>query len=125
MNRSPVNGRNDLHARNVVVSHAAYDPVASTLALVVESTDRGLLDAPDNLTVEPDGRLYLCENGGGGDNIVSVDHDGSLTILAQNVWSGSEWAGACFSPPGHILFVNMQGDSITFAIKGPWRRAAR
>jgi len=103
----------------------AYDPVASTLTLVVESTDRALLDAPDNITVAPDGRLYLCEDGSGGDNIVAVDHDGSLAILAQNVSSGSEWAGACFSPVGNVMFVNMQGDGLTFAIKGPWKRRAR
>jgi secreted PhoX family phosphatase len=103
----------------------AYDPVAETLTLVVESTDRALLDAPDNITVAPDGRLYLCEDGSGGDNIVSVDHDGSLAILAQNVWSGSEWAGACFSPVGNVMFVNMQGDGLTFALKGPWKRSAR
>lgn len=103
----------------------AYDPVASTLTLVVESTDRALLDAPDNITVAPDGRLYLCEDGSGGDNIVAVDHDGSLAILAQNVSSGSEWAGACFSPVGNVMFVNMQGDGLTFAIKGPWKRQAR
>jgi secreted PhoX family phosphatase len=103
----------------------AYDPVAGTLTLVVESTDRALLDAPDNITVAPDGRLYLCEDGSGGDNIVAVDHDGSLAILAQNIWSGSEWAGACFSPVGNVMFVNMQGDGLTFALKGPWKRRAR
>ena len=103
----------------------AYDPANETLTLVVESTDRALLDAPDNITVAPDGRLYLCEDGSGGDNIVSVDHDGSLSILAQNISSGSEWAGACFSAPGHIMFVNLQGDGLTLAIKGPFRRAAR
>jgi len=103
----------------------AYDPERDTVTLVVESTDRALLDAPDNITVGPRGRLYLCEDGSGGDNIVSVDHDGSLAILAQNIWSGSEWAGACFSPAGNIMFVNMQGDGLTFAIKGPWNRAAR
>jgi secreted PhoX family phosphatase len=103
----------------------AYDPACDTLTLVVESTDRALLDAPDNITVAPDGRLYLCEDGSGGDNIVAVDRDGSLAILAQNIWSGSEWAGACFSPVGNVMFVNMQGDGLTFAIKGPWRRRAR
>lgn len=103
----------------------AYDPVAETLTLVVESTDRALLDAPDNITVHPDGRLYLCEDGSGGDNIVTVDHDGSTSILAKNIWSGSEWAGACFSEQGHVMFVNMQGDGLTFAIKGPFKRAAR
>lgn len=103
----------------------AYDPAAETLTLVVESTDRALLDAPDNITVHPDGRLYLCEDGSGGDNIVTVDHDGSTSIFAKNNWSGSEWAGACFSEQGHVMFVNMQGDGLTFAIKGPFKRAAR
>lgn len=103
----------------------AYDPAAETLTLVVESTDRALLDAPDNITVGPDGRLYLCEDGSGGDNIVTVDHDGSLAIFAQNISSGSEWAGACFSGPGNVMFVNMQGDGLTFAITGPFRRTAR
>lgn len=103
----------------------AYDPSAETLTLVVESTDRALLDAPDNITVGPDGRLYLCEDGSGGDNIVTVDHDGSLAILAQNISSGSEWAGACFSGAGNVMFVNLQGDGLTFAIKGPFRRSAR
>ena len=103
----------------------AYDPASETLTLVVESTDRALLDAPDNITIHPDGRLYICEDGGGGDNIVTVDHDGSTSILAKNNWSDSEWAGACFSEQGHVLFVNMQGDGLTFAIKGPFKRAAR
>jgi uncharacterized protein len=103
----------------------AYDPAEDTLTLVVESTDRAVLDAPDNITVHPDGRLYLCEDGSGGDNIVTVDHDGSLATLAQNISSGSEWAGACFSTQGHVMFVNMQGDGLTFAIKGPFRRTAR
>jgi hypothetical protein len=32
----------------------------------------------------------------------------------------SEWAGACYSPDGKWLFVNIQTPGITFAIKGPW-----
>lgn len=103
----------------------AYDPAEQTLTLVVESTDAALLDMPDNITIGPDGRLYLCEDGSGGDNIVTVDHDGTLSIIAQNVHSGSEFAGACFSPAGQILFVNMQGDGLTFALRGPFRRAQR
>jgi uncharacterized protein len=103
----------------------AHDPAHDTLTLVVESTDIALLDAPDNISVGADGRLYLCEDGSAGNNIVSVDHDGSLAIVAQNSWSAAEWAGVCFSPAGHVMFVNMQADGLTFAIKGPWRRAAR
>ena len=32
----------------------------------------------------------------------------------------NEWAGACFSPDGQWLFVNIQTPGITFAITGPW-----
>jgi len=32
----------------------------------------------------------------------------------------TEWAGACFSPDGRWLFVNLQKPGITFAITGPW-----
>ena len=98
----------------------AYDPGRETLTLIVESADPALLDAPDNLTSHPDGRLYLCEDGSGSDNLVRVDHDGSLVILAQNAWSDSEFAGVCFAPDGQTLFVNMQNDGLTFAMRGPF-----
>jgi secreted PhoX family phosphatase len=32
----------------------------------------------------------------------------------------SEWAGACYSPDGRWLFVNIQTPGVTFAITGPW-----
>ena len=34
----------------------------------------------------------------------------------------SEWAGACYSPDGKWLFVNIQTPGVTFAITGPWSR---
>ena len=37
-------------------------------------------------------------------------------------YRGSEWAGACYSPDGRWLFVNIQTPGITFAITGPWGR---
>ncbi|HZI51574.1 MAG TPA: alkaline phosphatase PhoX, partial [Terriglobia bacterium] len=33
----------------------------------------------------------------------------------------NEWAGACFSPDGEWLFVNIQTPGVTFAITGPWK----
>ena len=36
----------------------------------------------------------------------------------------SEFAGACFSPDGRWLFVNVQRPGVTFAITGPWERGA-
>jgi uncharacterized protein len=39
-------------------------------------------------------------------------------------FSGSEWAGACYSPDGKWLFANLQSPGITFAITGPWASGA-
>lgn len=109
----------------------AYDPVARTITLVVESTDRSRLDRPDNITVAPDGTLYLCEDGGGEQFVVGVDCNGGLFPFARNALvrpdrnfapDNSEFAGACFSPDGTKLFVNTQGVGITFCIWGPWQR---
>ena len=32
----------------------------------------------------------------------------------------TEWAGACFSPDGWTLFVNLYRPAKTVAITGPW-----
>ena len=100
----------------------AHDPGAQTLTLVVESTDRDVLDAPDNLTVGPDGRLYLFEDGGSGNHIVGVDTRGDLFRVAENIVNGSEFAGGCFSHDGRFLFVNVQSPGLTLVIEGPWRK---
>ena len=111
----------DLHAGQVF----AYDPAHDTLTLVVESTDETVLEAPDNITVGPDGRLYLCEDGPGGNNIVGVDADGTLFMAVRNVFNDSEFAGACFSHDGRFLFVNIQSPGLTLVIEGPWRKGQR
>jgi secreted PhoX family phosphatase len=103
----------------------AYDPVAETVTLVVESIDRNLLDAPDNITLGPDGRLYLCEDGSGGDNIVGVDKSGEMFIAVRNIFNTGEFCGACFSPNGLFMVVNIQSPGLTLVIDGPWRRGGR
>jgi secreted PhoX family phosphatase len=103
----------------------AYDPVGQTLTLVVESTDETVLEAPDNITVGPDGRLYLCEDGSAGDHIVGVNADGELFMTARNVFNDSEFCGACFSHDGRFMFVNIQSPGLTLVIEGPWRKGQR
>jgi hypothetical protein len=101
----------------------AYDPVSDSVTLVVESTDASMLDMPDNITIGPDGRLYMFEDGSGGDNIVGANAKGELFIVAENViGNGSEFAGGCFSHNGRFLFVNMQSPGFTLVIEGPWRK---
>src|SRR5690606_22996362 len=36
----------------------------------------------------------------------------------------TELAGACFSPDGHVLFVNLYSPTRTLAITGPWLRSS-
>jgi len=100
------------------------------LSLVVQSTDSSLLDGPDNIVGAPWGDLVICEDnlsGGKRENfVVGVTPQGRCYRLAHNAHpSKREFAGACFSPDGNTLFVNVQNPGMTFAIWGPWnsRRA--
>jgi len=101
----------------------SYDPVRETLTLVVESTDRNVLEAPDNITIGPDGRLYMYEDGGGSNNIVGVNSDGELFRVSENTIS--EFCGGCFSHDGRFMFVNIQSPGFTLVIEGPWRKGQR
>lgn len=94
----------------------AYDPRRETVTLLVESTSGGALDNPDNITVGPDGALYMCEDGGGEQFVVGVDGNGDLFKFARNNLNTSEFCGACFSNDGRMMFVNIQGPGITYAI---------
>lgn len=100
----------------------ALDPLASTVTLVAYiPEDDPVFDAPDNITVAPNGQLYLCEDGGGEQYVIGCDPaTGALWPFARNAFNGSEFAGANFSPDGKTMYVNIQNPSTTFAITGPW-----
>jgi len=83
------------------------------------------LEAPDNITLGPDGRLYMFEDGGGGNNIVGVNSQGQLFRVAENAINGSEFCGGCFSHNGRFMFVNIQSPGLTLVIEGPWRKGQR
>ena len=75
----------------------------------------------DNITVAPDGTLFLCEDGGGEQYVIGCDPaTGALWPFVRNALNGSEFAGANFSPDGKTMYVNIQNPSTTFAITGPW-----
>ncbi len=98
-----------------------------TLTLLFESPSVDVLDLPDNLVVTPKGSLLICEDGGGENYLRLLDQDGILSNFALNSVPGftnQEFAGACFSPSGKTLFVNIQTPGITFAIWGPWENGA-
>ncbi len=121
-----------------------YDPYNETLKLIYASPAASDCDNPDNITVTPRGGLLLCEDAAGGTNIVGerlvgLTLDGQTFTFAQNNvvlteqqialagknvapndYRTQEFAGACYSPDGKWLFVNIQTPGITFAITGPW-----
>jgi secreted PhoX family phosphatase len=90
------------------------------LQLFVEPNDAGIIDNADNLTVAPWGDLIVCEDGSGSQYLVGITPAGNIYKFGRNAVSSSELAGACFSPDGTTLFVNIQHTGITLAITGPW-----
>lgn len=101
------------------------------LILVYESKARETLSAPDNITVSPRGGLVICEDTAGTVHLRGLSKSGEIFPFAENTFNQREFAGACFSPDGKVLFVNVQGGTgpgldlgMTFAIWGPWERGA-
>jgi secreted PhoX family phosphatase len=105
------------------------------LQLVFESPSVDVLNSPDNICVSPRGGIVICEDGSGVNHVRGLTQDGRIFDLIRNDLSGSEFAGACFSPQGRTLFVNIQGETrplenpggdkgLTFAIWGPWEDGA-
>lgn len=125
-----------------------YDRAAATVTLEAEVGTGGLaaphartqLSMPDNLVVGPGGILLLCEDNYATGDGCTAQHvrvrtpDGGLWTLARNAHGarnaarrganarpGEEFAGACFSPDGRVLFVNLQNPlHLTMAITGPF-----
>jgi secreted PhoX family phosphatase len=88
----------------------------------VESTDAAQLNFGDNLTVAPNGHLIICEDQYSDvvdNHLRGVTPAGELYTLAR-LRIQTELAGACFSPDGSTLFVNIFSPGKTLAITGPW-----
>lgn len=102
------------------------------LVLVFESPSADVLDYPDNITVSPRGGIVICEDGGGAQYLRGLTPEGAIFDFGKNLLNDDEFAGACFSPDGRILFVNIMGSTldagrslgVTLAIRGPWERGA-
>ncbi|HYM81079.1 MAG TPA: alkaline phosphatase PhoX [Candidatus Limnocylindria bacterium] len=93
-----------------------------TLTLAYEPNDVAVLDGPDNILPAPNGDLIVCEDGRDEQFVLGITSAGSFYRLARNAYNQSEFAGACFSPDGRTMFVNIQDPGMTFAIWGPWSR---
>jgi secreted PhoX family phosphatase len=92
------------------------------VALFVESRDADSFNYGDNLTVAPNGHLIVCEDQYTpivDNHLRGVTPTGALYDFARLRWQ-TELAGACFSPDGNTLFVNVYSPARTLAITGPW-----
>ncbi len=89
------------------------------LVLYAEPNDSALLSHCDNLTVAPWGDVVMCEDNES-PRLVGINPEGQLYLIAHNHSIPSEFTGACFSPNGQTLFVNIQHAGMTLAIEGPW-----
>lgn len=90
------------------------------LSLIAEADDSSILRNADNITMAPWEDLIVCEDTTDHCGLVGIRADGSQYAIADNAHSDSELAGACFSPDGSVLFVNIQYPGMTLAISGPW-----
>lgn len=101
---------------------AAKDGSADRLQLFFESVSTDQFNYGDNLTVAPSGHLVVCEDQYTDvvDNYLrGITPQGTAYPLAR-ARVQTEWAGACFSPDGRTLFVNLYSPTKTLAITGPW-----
>ncbi len=92
------------------------------LQLFFESKSTDQLNFGDNLTVTPGGHLVVCEDQYTrevSNHLRWITPDGDSFPLALNRLQ-TELAGACFSPDGRTLFVNIFSPTRTLAIQGPW-----
>lgn len=91
------------------------------LELFVEPNDASVVDMPDNVCAAPNGDLILCTDNSRENFLVGVTPGGELYKIARVAMGSSEFAGACFSPDGSTMFVNIQDLGLTLAVQGPWR----
>jgi secreted PhoX family phosphatase len=123
---------------------AREEEARATLELFFESNDPATFNFGDNLAVAPNGHLVICEDPywGGRKTYLPRLIDGSAPCFLRGVTphgevydiarlhGKSELAGACFSPDGRTLFVNVMSPTRTVAIwaekgsrwgeAGPW-----
>ncbi len=92
------------------------------LALFFESASPEQFNYGDNLTVQDNGHLVVCEDQYSdtvANHLRGITPDGRAYPLAL-LRAQTEPAGACFSPDGKVLFVNAYSPTATLAITGPW-----
>ncbi len=94
-----------------------------SVELFFESASMEQYSYGDNLCVAPHGHLIVCEDQYTktvNNYIRGITPQGQSYPIA-NLRLQTELAGACFSPDGKTLFVNVYSPTMTLAIQGPWQ----
>ena len=85
------------------------------------------------------GDILVCEDGPNASDqfLRGITQDGEIYDFCRTLTNKTEFAGACFDPDGHTLYVNQQGErgslpngerglsAVTYAIYGPFRQRLR
>ena len=98
------------------------DGESDRVELFFESVSKHQFDYGDNVVVAPNGHLIVCEDQYTkvvDNHLRGIALDGNAYPLAR-LRLQTEPAGACFSPDGQTLFVNVYAPTKTLAITGPW-----
>tara|TARA_B000000437_G_scaffold217051_1_gene194094 strand:- start:243 stop:1550 length:1308 start_codon:yes stop_codon:yes gene_type:complete len=91
-----------------------------SIELWYEVQDEASLNMPDNITIAPWGDLIVCEDNSDINRLWGLTSKGKPYLIAQNSYSRSEFAGACFSPLDNTMYINIQGNGQTLLIDGKW-----
>lgn len=81
--------------------------------------------SPDAVGASPWGDLVVCEDKGEKkaiNRVFAIRPDRRMYRIFE---SKSEACGACFSPDGRIMFINLQDFGFTIAVTGPWMKLSQ
>ena len=92
------------------------------LELWFEMSNKDMINMPDNLTVAPWGDLIVCEDNPDIDRLWGIKPNGSVYLIAENRYTGAELAGVCFNQKNNTMYINIQQNGQTIAIKGDWNQ---
>ena len=97
------------------------------LELFYESPAASEYSFGDNLVISPFGDLIVCEDQYGEtvDNYLRGITPAGEAYALGRIRLQTEPAGACFSPDGRTMFLNLYSPAMTLAITGPWPAALR
>ena len=97
----------------------------TTIELWLESEKDDQINMPDNVTIAPWGDLIVCEDNSKINRLWGFNQTGGSYLIAENSYTGSEFAGVCFSPLDNTMYVNLQYNGMTLAIDGNWKKLRR